>query len=160
MIRTFWTGLGHAVLGALVVPAAALAQNPTPPPAPGAPPTDGTAAGLVVVVAALIALLVVVGLAVKFYDLKRKREEEGVAIQARLSDALLLNPHLAGLPVVATVHMPLWRGSPPVVELKGTVPDPDAREIAIDVVRSELSGTNARLEDLVVVDPLAFRRVA
>ena len=48
-----------------------------------------------------------VGIAVKIYDAKRKRDEQGVALQARLSDALLLTPSLIRMPVVASVHMPL-----------------------------------------------------
>jgi hypothetical protein len=155
-----WSSLGYGALTLLAAPAAALAQIPTPPPTAPAAPADGTGAALVYVVAALIGLLLIVGIAVKFYDAKRKREEEGVALQARLSDPLLLHPRLAGLPVVASVHMPLWRGSPPVVELKGTVPDPDAREIAVEVVRRELAGMSVRFEDQISVDPLSFKRVA
>ncbi len=161
MTAAKWSSLGYGALLLVAAPAAALAQIPTPspkaPPAPAAP-ADGTTAGLVVVVAALIGLLLIVGIAVKLHDARRKREEEGVALQARLSDALLLHPQLAGLPVVATVHMPLWRSSPPVVELRGTVPDPDARETAVEVVRRELAGMNVRFEDQIVVDPLSFKR--
>jgi len=160
MIDNRRKGLGLGIpLALLAAPATALAQVPTAP-MPTAPPTDGNAAGLVGVVAALIALLVVAGITVKFYDAKRKREEQGVALQTRLSDALLLHPGLNGLPVVASVHMPLLHGSPPVVEVKGTVPNHDAREIAIQLVQHELDGTQARLEDEIVVDPLAFKRVA
>jgi hypothetical protein len=64
------------------------------------------------------------------------------------------------MPVVASVHMPLRRGSPPVVELKGTVLTPDAREIAVHVVQRELAGINAQLEDQIVVDPQGVRKVA
>ena len=96
----------------------------------------------------------------KFYDAKRKREEMGVALQARLSDALLLHPGLGGMPVVAVVHVPLWHGSPPVVELKGTVPNSSAHQITVELVQRELASTTARLEDQILVDPVAFRRVA
>jgi hypothetical protein len=152
-------GFGHTALALLAAPATALAQVPTAP-MPPAPPADHSAAGMVGVVAAFIALLVVAGITVKFYDAKRKREEQGIALQARLSDVLLLHPSLNGLPVVASVHMPLFHGSPPVVEVKGTVPDHDAHEMAIQLVQHELDGTPARLEDQIVVDPLGFKRVA
>jgi hypothetical protein len=112
------------------------------------------------IVGVLLALFVAVGIAVKVYDAKRKRDEQGVALQARLSDALLLTPSLIRMPVVASVHMPLRRGSPPVVELKGTVPTPEAREIALRVVQHELAGINAQLEDQMVVDPQGVRKVA
>jgi hypothetical protein len=111
-------------------------------------------------VAAPVAALAQTPTTVKLYDAKRKREEQGVGLQARLSDALLLTPGLTSMPVVASVHMPLRRGSPPVVELKGTVPTPDAREIAVHVVQRELAGVNAQLEDQIVVDPQGVGKVA
>ena len=146
-------GLGHALFAMMAAPAAALAQTtPTAPPvAPAA--ADGSSAGLVGMVAVLLALFVAVGVAVKIYDAKRKREEQGVALQARLSDALLLTPTLTGVPVVASVHMPLRRSAPPHVELTGTVPNPEARETARRVVQRELDGIHAQFEDKVVVDP-------
>jgi hypothetical protein len=158
-IRRKLLGLGHTVLAMVAAPVAALAQTPTTP-SPAAPPADGSAAGLVAMAGVLLAFFVAVGIAVKLYDAKRKREEQGVGLQARLSDALLLTPGLTSMPVVASVHMPLRRGSPPVVELKGTVLTPAAREIAVHVVQRELAGVNAQLEDQIVVDPQGVRKVA
>ena len=120
-------GLAHTAFAMVAAPVAALAQTPTTP-SPAAPPADGSAAGLVSMVGVLLAFFVAIGIAVKIYDAKRKREEQGVALQSRLSDALLLTPGLTSMPVVASVHMPLRRGSPPVVELKGTVLTRDARD--------------------------------
>jgi hypothetical protein len=152
-------GLAHAAFVLFAAPAAAIAQTPTTP-STAAPPADGSAAGVVAMVGVLLALFVVVGIAVKIYDAKRKREEQGIGLQARISDALLLNPSLTGMPVVANVHMPLWGASPPVVEVKGTVVTPDARELAMHVVQRELDGIKAQLEDQIVVDPQGVRRVA
>jgi hypothetical protein len=163
MINNRWKGLGLGTIGAalLSVPAAALAQAPTTPlPTTPTAALEGGGIGLAGVVAALIVLIVAIGIAVKFYDLKRKREEEGVVLQARLSDALLLHPSLVGMPVVASVHMPLRRGSPPLVEVKGTVASQDAREMAMQLVQRELGGVPAEVEDEILVDPLAIKRVA
>ena len=66
----------------------------------------------IIVVAAMLALVVLLGIAVKLYDLKRKREEEAVAAQARISDALLMDAALSGLPLTPTAHVPLWSGTP------------------------------------------------
>lgn len=153
-------GLAHAAFAMVVAPAAALAQTITITPSPAAPPADGSATGLVGIVGVLLALFVAIGITVKVYDAKRKRDEQGVALQARLSDALLLTPSLTRMPVVASVHMPLRRGSAPVVELKGKVLTPDARETALGVVQRELAGINAQLEDQIVVDPQAVGKVA
>ena len=67
---------------------------------------------MIAVALMMLALLVVVGVSVKLYDLKRKREEEAVAAQARIADALLMDSTLAPLPLTPTAHLPLWKGSP------------------------------------------------
>ena len=105
MIKNRAKGFGFGTIGAalLSVPVTALAQAPTTPlPSTPTAAPEGGGVGLVGVVAALIVLIVAIGIAVKFYDLKRKREEEGVVLQARLSDAersarqaLYLEPGLA-----------------------------------------------------------------
>lgn len=160
-IRRKLLGLGHAALAIFAAPAVAFAQTPATPIPAAAPPAEGSTAGLVVMVGVLLALIVAVGIAVKIYDAKRKREEQGIALQARLSDALLLTPGLTGVPVVASVHMPLLSSALPVVELTGTVPTPDARETAVHVIQRELQGIEARFEDHVMVDAQqGVRRVA
>ncbi len=157
--RRILLGFAHAAFAMVAAPAVALAQTATTP-APAPPPADGSAAALVGIVGVFLALFVAVGIAVKIYDAKRKREEQGVALQARLSDALLLTPNLIRMPVVASVHVPLLRSAAPVVELKGTVLTQDARETALRVVQRELAGTNAELEDQIVVDPQGVRVAA
>ena len=82
---------------------------------------------MTVVALMMLALVVVVGVSVKLYDLKRKREEEAVAAQARIADALLMDSTLAALPLTPTAHLPLWKGSPLILEIKGAVPSPELR---------------------------------
>ncbi len=110
----------------------------------------------ILVVAILLLLAVLLGLAVKLYDLKRKREEEAVAAQARVSDALLMDATLAGLPLTPTAHLPLWKGSPLVVEITGAVPRPELREAAVDVAMREVgrSRSDFRIEDHIAVNPV------
>jgi hypothetical protein len=145
----------------LAIPALAGAQTqlPPPPPPPPASSAGGISGGALAVIG-LLALLVLVAVAVKLYDAKRKRENEGVVLQARLSDSLMLDSRLSGVPVVASVHVPLWRGAPPVVEVSGAVPSPELRDTAIQLIKREMAGSPARIEDLVVVDPRKFERVA
>src|SRR4026207_1342321 len=81
----------------------------------------------IIVVAAMLALVVLLGIAVKLYDLKRKREEEAVAAQARTSDALLMDATLSGLPLTPTAHIPLWSGTPLTLEITGSGAEPGAR---------------------------------
>jgi hypothetical protein len=110
----------------------------------------------------VIGLLVLVGVAVKLFDMKRKREDEGVALQSRLSDALLTDPSFAGLPITPTVSVPFSRSAPTVIKLTGTVPSPWMREAALEVIRREAAAlmSDTRVEDRLVVDPLIMRRAA
>ena len=109
----------------------------------------------IMVVATMLLMLVLLGVAVKLYDLKRKREEDAVAAQARVSDALLMGANLAGLPLTPTAHLPLWKGSPLVLEIKGAVPRPELREAAVDVAKREVgrSRSDFRIEDRIAVNP-------
>ena len=83
------------------------------------------------------ALLVIVGIGVKLYDLKRKRETEAVHLQAQVSDALLRDPALFGLAVTPTAHVPLWAGTPVRLDITGRVPAPEIRERALHIIEQE-----------------------
>lgn len=116
----------------------------------------------IMVVTTMLLMVVVLGAAVKLFDLKRKREDEAVAAQARVSDALLMDSTLAGLPLTPTAHLPLWKGSPLVIEITGAVPRPELREAAVDVAKREVgrSRSDFRIEDRIAVDPAALGRAA
>src|SRR5260370_32754089 len=116
----------------------------------------------IIVVAAMLSLVVLLGIAVKLYDLKRKREEEAVAAQARVSDALLMDAALSGLPLTPTAHLPLWKGTPLVVEITGAVPRPEFRSAAVDIATREISRSRSdfRIEDRIKVDPAVLTRAA
>ena len=119
---------------------AASARAQAPPSGPLTPSTSVPAegnTGWMVAAALVIGLLVVIGVAVKLYDLRRKREAEAVHLQAQISDAMLRDANFFGLPVAATAHAPLWSGTPVTIELSGEVPDPRVREAVIQLARAE-----------------------
>jgi hypothetical protein len=152
------------VLVALVVSAVAVgAQVPPPPASPSAPP-EATAggSGAWTVFVALFALFVVVAAGVKFYDLRRKREAEAVHLQAQISDTLLRDQALFGLPVTPTVQIPTWRGSPAVIEVSGQVPTPEVKASAMRLVEAEARRVRPdfRIEDRVAVVPAMARQAA
>jgi hypothetical protein len=105
----------------------------------------------------LFGLLVIVGIGVKLYDLKRKREAEAVHLQAQVSDALLRDPTLFGLAVTPTAHAPWWSGTPVRLEVTGHVPTPDARERALRLVEEEARSIRP---DVVIVDRLEVAPVS
>jgi hypothetical protein len=116
----------------------------------------------IIVIGAMLVLGGLLGLAVKIYDLKRKREEEAVAAQARVSNALLMDAALAGLPLTPTARLPLWKGSPLVLDITGVVPRTELREAALDVAKRELgrSRSDFRIEDRIAVDRGALGHAA
>ena len=103
----------------------------------------------------ILALLIIVGVAVKLYDLRRRRESEAVQLQAQISDALMREPLLLGVPIIATARAPLWRGSPATMEIAGQVPSPQARETALRIVRAEANRIrpDVQIEDRLAVVP-------
>jgi hypothetical protein len=100
--------------------------------------TNSAGAGSTAILILLVlGLLVVIGVGVKLYDLKRKREMEGVHLQARLSDALMREPDLISLAVTPTAYEPWWSGTPVRLELSGRVPTPESREQVIRLADRE-----------------------
>ena len=75
-------------------------------PADSAPNVADGIMGLLVA-AALIVVLGAMILLAKVYDLSQKREEQSLALEARISDAMLADPLRSRLPVAATVRVPL-----------------------------------------------------
>ena len=110
----------------------------------------------------LFGLLIIVGIGVKLYDLKRKREAEGVHLQAQVSDALLRDPGLFGLAVTPNAHVPWWSGTPVRLEITGHVPSVEAHARALRVIEQEAHALRPDVElvDRLQVDSLERERVA
>src|SRR4029453_9494637 len=131
--------------------------------APSSPaPSEGVGGYGVVAFLLVMGLIIAVGVAVKLYDVKRKREDEGIALQSRLSDALLSDPSLAGYPVTPTVPGPFPRRSPIPLTLTGTVPSGAQRDRAMQLVKQVAMPYegNYEIEDRLLVDPQMMRRAA
>src|SRR5688572_14862573 len=125
---------------ALTGPASAGASTASPPVVQaqgGTSPTaaSGDTATTLAVVAVVVGLLIIVGIGVKMFDLRRKRQAEAVQLQAQLSDALLREGDIS---ITPTAHIPLWAGGPVTVEVSGPVPSsPEGREAALRLVERE-----------------------
>ena len=135
-----------------VIAAASTAPPPVTAPVPGAPPpgiASGSTVTTLVVLGLVVGLLIVVGIGVKLFDLKRKRQAEAVQLQAQLSEALLREGRMS---ITPTAHVPLWAGGPVTVELSGPGPSsPESREAALQLVEREA----ARIRpDVRVIDRL------
>ncbi len=151
---TRWAYLISPVLPLLAFPIRALAQttggaSPTP-----APAFSASGEGIAVVVM-VVAVLLAIGIGVKLYDLKRQREGEILSLQACISNALVLDPSLAGLPISVFASGSLWPRSPVVIAVSGPVPTPEIRDAVMRLVERELSRRypGARVDDRIVVDP-------
>jgi hypothetical protein len=155
MLESRWPIVFALAAVAALAPSRALAQT-------AAPPEGGGGSGILMAVVLVVGLLVVIGAAVKMFDLRRKREAEAVHLQAQVSDALLRNEALFGLPVTATAHVPTWSGSPATIELSGQVPSPELRELVLRVTREEASRIRSdfQVEDRMAVIPTMAARTA
>jgi hypothetical protein len=113
--------------------------------------------GAVAVVA--IGMVVILGVLVKMLDLRSKRQSEAVLVEASISDAMLRDPMLCRLPVIATAHVPLWRGTPVTVEVSGRVPTDDLRQGLVRLVEREAQRLrpDARIESRIGVGTVARR---
>ena len=126
------------------------------PPAASQAATSGGAGTTLTVFLLLFGLLVIVGIGVKIYDLKRKRDAEAVHLQAQASDALLRDPTMFGLAVTPTAHVPWWSGTPARLEVTGHVPSSEARERALRIIEAEARSLrpDVTLVDKLEVEPL------
>jgi hypothetical protein len=130
------------------------AEDPSPREAIG----SGARADTIAVVLLVLAGLVILGIGVKMYDLHRRRQAEAILLQSQLSDALMREQLLIGLPITPTAHAPFWRRSPVIIEVAGRVPSPQARETALRIVRAEAARirSDIQIEDhLAIVPPQA-----
>jgi hypothetical protein len=108
------------------------------------------------IVAIILLFFIGIGVAVKLYDVKRRRTEENAALQSLLSEALLLERSLTRLPIAAFVSRSVWPRSPLVVTVRGSVPTPELRETVMQLVEREAVRRHpgARVEDRLMIDPL------
>jgi hypothetical protein len=142
------------IIATLLRPDAFVWAQAVPPPAPTTPAAPAASGGSAALTAAIVvvAMLLLVAVVVKLFDLKRKRESEAVHLQAQISDALLRDQALFGLPITPTAQVPLWRGSPATIEVAGQVPTAELREAVLRIASSEA----ARIRpDFKIVDRLA-----
>lgn len=111
--------------------------------------------GLAGTVAMCGIILGLVAMAVILSDITRKHAEQGRYLQARVSGALLEVPHLAMVPVAATVHVPLWRPAAAIITLTGRVPTPQLREAAMRTVfdKTWVEWPSAQIKNRIVVEP-------
>ncbi len=134
-------------LGSLMPIAGAQAERlPGPPVAPGTkgPLTAGVDEGnaeLIAVSLGIVGLILVMVAVAHAIDERRRRAAEAVPLQAQISDALRRERRLARLPVAATVHIPVWRGAPPRIEMCGQVSTADLRQAVRHVAEQEASRT-------------------
>jgi hypothetical protein len=128
--------------------------------ATASPPTSSHNWLLVLVLGIAVVGLVIV--LAKAIDLKRQRDEEGIQLQAQISDALLRDQTLVSLPVTATVHIPFWRRSPATVEVHGEVPTADLRQAALRIAAKEAARTLVTyyIQDRIMVVPSMGVRAA
>jgi hypothetical protein len=89
------------------------------------------------VAAALIVVLAAMILVGRAYDLSWKREAQAASLETRISRSLRADPSLSPFPIVPTVRIPLWRGSPVIIAMTGSVPRSQIRLAAVELALRE-----------------------
>ncbi len=151
MTRIQRTLLGLAGLGTLAAWLVAVPRGGWPQPAssPGAaPPAGDETVGLL-----LLAVPVALVGAVRLLDLKRRRRDDAIQLESQIAEALLRDATLGRLPLAPEAHLPLRRGSPALLALRGEVPHPELRDAAIRLARREAARVSPgpRVEDRITV---------
>jgi len=161
MRATRFANLISPLFPLLAFPIRAVAQTPGGA-APTPAPASSTLGGAIALGVGVAAVLAAIGVGVKLYDLRRKRETEILSLQAQISDALLLDASLAGLPIAVVASGSRWRRSAVVIAVTGPVPTPEVRDAVMRLVEQEVSRRQpgARAEDRLMVDPLMGKHVA
>jgi hypothetical protein len=144
--------IGSGVLSAwpvLAMPGSPAWAQAQAAPAPQGTPVPGEAADVIVALVAMALALAVIGVAVRALDLGRERADRAAALQARISDVLLMDPAVGRAPITVTVRAPRWRLSPMTVEVGGRAPTPALHEAAMALIMREAfaSGVRFRVED-------------
>jgi hypothetical protein len=160
--RLTLSGIGLTSTAGLAWAQAPSSPSPLPVLPQDARPDVTDASTGFVLVSAVILLLLIVGIGIKLYDLKQKRDRDAAVLQARISDALMTDPMLSPFPLTPTARIPVWNGRPVMVEVSGAVPGAGLRQAAVDLVLREAlrTGKTCRLVDRISVDPGMLRRAA
>jgi hypothetical protein len=145
--RRSLAGTSCLATGAAVVPSAVQAQQPSDAVSQGS-----GVAGVVVSLAGLLVFVMAIVIVARLLDLRKRRQAQAVALQSRISDALMREGRLGDVVVTPTVRVPFWSGRPATIELTGRVPTPDIHEAVLSIVRSEASRVRP---DVVIEDRIA-----
>ena len=105
-------------LGLVTRVARAQGINPTDTSLPAVPTVGEPASGVAMLVFLAVTTAVLVAI-IKVNEFRSKREDEAIALQIRIDDALLAVPGLINSSVAPTVRIPFWRGSPARIEQSG-----------------------------------------
>ena len=109
---------------------------------------------IVTVVTTAVLLLVAIA---KISDLRRKREEQTVELEAGISAELLEYEGFFRSSVGPTVHIPFWRGSPAAISMDGAAPSLRLAQTAIHLATEAASRVRPdfTIENRIVVLPAA-----
>jgi hypothetical protein len=102
--------------------------------------------------AGLVAVLLL-GAGLRLSQLWVRREREAALLQARVTDALLVDPLLRPFPVTVIVQPAFWPWSRLTAVLAGEVPDDDIHGRLHASLQRHLRAGHCRYEDRVVVHP-------
>jgi hypothetical protein len=117
-------------------------------------PAFALAAGIFIGVAGVTAV------GILLLEAQRRRDQRAAAFQDRLAEPIARELGLAGVAVLPTVRIPLWKAAtrPAVIQLSGQVPSYDLRDRVVRLVEREAARLRYfRIEDRIRVTPSVER---
>jgi hypothetical protein len=101
------------------------------------PAASGDAVSTIVTLSVLVLIVIAIVVVSRYVVTRRKRFEEAVILQSRLTDALACEARLSGLHITPRAHVSGWRQAHVAIEVAGEVPTPELRETVMQIARAE-----------------------
>lgn len=157
-----WLWAHIVIVAVALAPRLARAQSVNPPVTSLLTlPADSVSSGgpngaLALLIVTIVTTAVLVAIA-KISDLRRKREEQTVELEAGISAELLEHEGFFRSCVGPTVHIPFWRGSPAAISMDGAAPSLRLAQTAIHLATEAASRVRPdfTIENRIVVLPAA-----
>ena len=108
----------------------------------------------------VVGMAVVTAIGILLLEAQRRRDQRAAAFQDRLAEPIARELGLAGVSVLPTVRIPLWKAAtrPAVIQLAGQVPSADLRDRVVRLVEREAGRLRYfRIEDRIRITPGAER---
>ena len=145
------SGLATAVLLLMASTERSWSQRPSSVGSPPAP--SGDAVSTIATLSFLVLIVIAIVIVSRYVAARRKRFEDAVILQSRLTDVLAQEVRLSGLQITPKARVSGWRQAHVAIEVAGVLPTPELRETVMRIARAEAQRYRS---DVVLEDHLSI----